>query len=154
MHKHVAPITGVKTDYTIKFSSPIYITDTTEQTLSSNTFTYAGQTCELTDIVSSVFPNRTVQIRNASTKVIVNSNAGTITPTTGTITLNQIQIDSITTLLIFADPNSNDIAPKFNQLVSIESDETPGITVTGEEDTISTLGSVGAATYTTFSRHE
>ena len=57
-------------------------------------------------------------------------------------------------MFVYVDPNSFDIAPKFNQLVSIEQDETPGVTVTGEEDTISTLGSVGAATYTTFSRHE
>ena len=70
------------------------------------------------------------------------------------VDLNQIKIDSVATLLIFVDPNSNDIAPKFNQLVSIEKDETPGIVVTGEEDTIATLGSVGASSYTTFSRHE
>lgn len=154
MHKHIAPITGVPSDYAIKFSSPIYITDTTEQTFSSSTFTYAGQECEFSDIKSATYPNRTVQIRNATTKAIVNSNAGTITPTTGMINLNQIQIDSTGTLFVYVDPNSYDIAPKFNQLVSIEQDETPGVTVTGEEDTISTLGSVGAATYTTFSRHE
>lgn len=154
MHKHIAPITGVASDYAIKFSSPIYVTDTTEQTFSSSTFTYQGQECEFTDIKSPTYPNRIVQIRNASTKAIVNSNAGTIMPTTGMIQLNQIQIDSTGTLFVYVDPNSFDIAPKFNQLVSIEQDETPGVTVTGEEDTISTLGSVGAATYTTFSRHE
>ena len=154
MHKHIAPITGVASDYKIQFSSPIYVTDTTEQTFSSSTFTYEDQECEFTDIVSPTYPNRIVQIRNATTKAIVNSNAGTIMPTTGTIELNQIQIDSTGTLFVYVDPNSFDIAPKFNQLVSIEQDETPGVTVTGEEDTISTLGSVGAATYTTFSRHE
>jgi hypothetical protein len=154
MHKHVAPVTGTVADYAIKFSSPIYKTDTTEQTLSSSTFTYSGQSCELTDIPSATYPNRIVQIRNVSTKAIVNSAAGTITPATGMINLTQIKIDSIASLLVYADPDSYDIAPKFNQLVSIEQDETPGVTVTAEEDTISTLGSVGAATYTTFSRHE
>ena len=154
MHKHVAPITGETRDYAIKFSSPIYQTSTTEQTITSSTFTYAGQGCELTDIASNTYPNRIVQIRNATTKAIINPAAGTITPTTGMVDLNQIKIDSVATLLIFVDPNSNDIAPKFNQLVSIEKDETPGIVVTGEEDTIATLGSVGASSYTTFSRHE
>jgi len=84
----------------------------------------------------------------------VNPSAGTITPTTGMVDLTQIKIDSIATILIFVDPDSNDIAPKFNQLVSIEQDETPGIVVVGEEDTIAALGSVGASSYTTFSRHE
>jgi len=70
------------------------------------------------------------------------------------VNLTQIQIDSVATLLIFVDPDSNDIAPKFNQLVSIEKDQTPGIVITGEADSIAALGSVGASSYTTFSRHE
>lgn len=154
MHKHVPPVTGTVADYSIKFSSPIYKTDTTEQTISSSTFTYDGQTCELTDIPSGTYPNRIVQIRNFTTKAIVNAAAGTITPATGMVNLTQIKIDSIASILVYVDPDSYDIAPKFNQLVSIEQDETPGVTVTGQEDTIATLGSVGAATYTTFSRHE
>jgi hypothetical protein len=154
MHKHVSPITGEIRDYPIKFSSPIYRTSSTEQTLSSSKFTYAGQECELSDIASDTYPNRIVQIRNASTKTILNSAAGTITPTTGMVNLTQIQIDSVATLLIFVDPDSNDIAPKFNQLVSIEKDQTPGIVITGEADSIAALGSVGASSYTTFSRHE
>ena len=154
MHKHVSPISGEIRDYPIKFSSPIYRTSTTQQTISSSQFTYAGQQCELTDIPSATYPNRIVQIRNASTKAIVNPSAGTITPTTGMVDLTQIKIDSTATILIFVDPDSNDIAPKFNQLVSIEQDETPGIVVVGEEDTIAALGSVGASSYTTFSRHE
>jgi hypothetical protein len=153
MHKHVPVRTGVSTNYTVNFSSPIYITNTTEQTLSSSTFSYDGQICELTDIPSAVYPNRIVQIRNYNTKAIVNNNAGTIEPVEGIIRLIDVRINSIEPLLIFASPDSNDIAPKFNQLVSIELDDTPGVTVTGEEDTIATLGSVGAASYTTFSRH-
>ena len=153
MHKHVPVRTGVSTNYIINFSSPIYITNTTEQTLSSSTFSYEGQICELTDISSEVYPNRIVQIRNYNTKAIVNNNAGTIEPVEGIVRLINVRINSIEPLLVFASPDSNDIAPKFNQLVSIELDDTPGVTVTGEEDTIATLGSVGAASYTTFSRH-
>ena len=68
--------------------------------------------------------------------------------------LSEIIIQSSAVLLIFVTPNSNDIAPKYNQIIQIEFDETPGITVTGEEDLIATLGAQGAATYTTFPRHE
>ena len=154
MHKHVSVVTGEIRDYNIKFSSPIYQTSTTETTISSSEFTYDGQECELSDIPSTTFPNRIIQIRNATTKAIINAAAGTIIPTTGMVNLTQVKVDSVAALLIFVDPNSNDIAPKFNQLVSIEKDETPGIVVTGEEDTIATLGSVGASSYTTFSRQE
>ena len=94
------------------------------------------------------------EILNAETDAIVRADAGTIYPTTGKIELKNLLIESSDVILIFADPNSNDIAPKYNQLVSIEQDETPGITVVGEEDTITTLGSAGTSHYTTFSRHE
>ena len=153
MHKHVQVFTNVSTNYIINFSSPIYVTDTNERTLESSSFSYNGQICELSDIPSDVYPNRTVQIRNVSTKAIVNINAGTIEPIAGIVRLIGVKITSIDPLLIYATPNSNDIAPKFNQLVSIEFDDTPGVTVTGEVDLIATLGSVGAASYTTFSRY-
>jgi hypothetical protein len=47
-------------------------------------------------------------------------------------------------------PNSNDIAPKRNQLLSIDLQE---VVVVGENDTIAVAGSSGAVVYTTTSRH-
>jgi len=154
MHKHLSPATNIISDYTLQFSSPIYLNATSEYTISSNTFTYLGIVCELIDIPdTNNFPNRIIQIRNASTRAVINANAGTIYPLEGIVKLNQIRFESTGIVLIFVTPNSNDIAPKFNQIVNIEFDETPGITITGEEDLIATLGAQGAASYTTFSRH-
>jgi hypothetical protein len=155
MHKHVTPVTNVKTDYDMKFASPIYITATNDYTISSNKFTYESVTCDLIDIPDpNDFPNRIVQIRNVNSDAIVNAAAGVIYPLQGRVLLSEIIIQSSTVLLVFVTPNSNDIAPKYNQIIQIEFDETPGITVTGEEDLIATLGAQGAATYTTFPRHE
>ena len=155
MHKHIAPVTNVKTDYDMIFASPIYITATNDYTISSNKFTYESATCDLVDIPDpNDFPNRIVQIRNVNSGAIVNAAAGIIYPLQGRVVLSEITIQSTAVLLIFVTPNSNDIAPKYNQIIQIEFDETPGITVTGEEDLIATLGAQGAATYTTFPRHE
>lgn len=154
MHKHVAPTTNVKSDYNLKFASPIYLTSTNDYTISSNTFTYAGATCDLIDIPdTNDYPNRIIQIRNVSSGAIVNRSAGSIYPNQGRVILRQLIIESSDVILIFVTPNSNDIAPKYNQIVQIEFDETPGISVTGEEDLIATLGAQGAAVYTTFPRH-
>ena len=155
MHKHLMPIQGVTTDYKLQFCSGIYITDSAEVVMSSSTFTYAGSAnAVFTDVSdASDLPNRTVKIIDNITKAVLLENAGKIFVTAGRIELTQIKFESSAIVKIFAEPESRDIAPKFNQLVSIESDDTPGITVTGEVDLIATLGAVGAASYTTFSRH-
>jgi len=155
MHKHVAPITNIESTYEMTFASPIYITATDDYTISSNSFTYKSVTCDLIDIPDpNDYPNRIVQIRNVNSGAITNPAAGYIYPLDGKVVLDKITIQSSDVLLIFVTPNSNDIAPKYNQIINIEFDETPGITVTGEEDKIAILGAQGAATYTTFPRHE
>ena len=155
MHKHLMPIQGVTTDYKLQFCSGIYITDSNEVVMTSSEFTYGGSpNAVFTDVSDmSDVPNRTVKIINNITKAVLLENAGKIYVNDGRIELTQIKFDSSAVVKIFAEPESNDIAPKFNQLVSIEFDDTPGITVTGEVDLIATLGAVGAASYTTFSRH-
>ena len=155
MHKHLMPIQGVVTDYKLQFCAGIYITDSNEVVMSSSEFTYGGSSnAVFTDVADTAdLPNRTIKIINNITKAVLLENAGKIYVNDGRIELTQIKFDSSAVVKIFVEPESNDIAPKFNQLVSIESDDTPGITVTGEIDLIATLGAVGAASYTTFSRH-
>jgi len=66
-----------------------------------------------------------------------------------------LKIDSTELFKIYVSPESNDIAPKFNQLVKIETDDADDpINITGEIDTIATQGSSGASIYTTFARHD
>ena len=154
MHKHLNPSTNVLSDYVLKFSSQIYLNSTDEYTMSSNTFTYNNITSDLVDIPDvNNYPERIIQIRNASTKAIIRQNVGRIYPLSGIVKLNGIIIESKAPILIFVTPNSNDIAPKFNQVINIEFNEIPGVTVTGEEDLIASLGAQGAALYTTFNRH-
>ena len=154
MHKHMDPISGTPASYTLKFSSPMYKSDSNESIISTNKFTVNDIECVATDIPIAGSVNHQVQIVSASTGNVVISNAGTVYVDEGRVEFTSLQIDSTEEILVYASPDSNDIAPKFNQIVKIELDETPGITVTGEEDLIATLGSAGASEYTTFPRHD
>lgn len=154
MHKHVEPIVGTPTSYDLQFSSAIYESDSDEEVISTNTFIINGIECKGGDLpIPGDFPNREVVIRSASTNEILYRDAGIIYPRSGRIVMNELTVESSNTILVFCSPDSNDIAPKFNQLVKIELDETPGVEVTGEEDLIATLGSTAAAEYKTFPRH-
>jgi len=154
MHKHMDPISGTPATYTLQFSSPMYKSDSNESIISTSQFTVNGIECVATDIPIAGSVNHQIQIVSASTGNIVIANAGTVYVDEGRVEFTSLQIDSTAEVLIYASPDSNDIAPKFNQIVKIEMDETPGITVTGEEDLIATLGSAGASEYTTFPRHD
>lgn len=154
MHKHLNPITGVNATYTLNFSSPMYKSESNENVISTNEFTINGTECVATDIAITGSTNRQIQIVSAQTGNVIIANAGTVYVDEGKIVFTSLNIESTSEVLIFANPDSNDIAPKFNQLVKIEFDETPGITITGEEDLIATLGSAGASEYTTFARHD
>jgi hypothetical protein len=153
MHKRIVPITGVASNYTINFASPLYITDTAEETLSSSTFTVGTTEVVIGDtLVGDGTNNRTVQLKNASTGDIVNANIGILYPATGVLELQNLNVASTANILIYADPASYDIAPRYNQLIDIEFSDSPGITVTGEEDTIAMLGTSGSVNYNTFNR--
>ena len=155
MHKHIFPIAGVVSSYNIKFSAPMYLSDSDESIISSNTFhtDSLGTEGTFTDIAIAGSTNRQVQVVSATTGNVIIANAGTVNPTAGTISLS-LNIASTAVIKIYAKADSNDIAPKFNQLVAIELDDPEdSITVTGEIDTIATQGSGGAANYTTFPRH-
>ena len=155
MHKHIFPIAGVVSSYNIKFSAPMYLSDSDESIISSNTFhtDSLGTEGTFTDIAIAGSTNRQVQVVSAATGNVIIANAGTVNPAAGTISLS-LNIASTAVIKIYAKADSNDIAPKFNQLVAIELDDAEdAIEVTGEIDTIATQGSGGAANYTTFPRH-
>ena len=154
MHKHMDPISGVPATYELKFSSPLYKSESDESVISTNNFTVNGIECTAIDIPIAGSVNHQIQIVSASTGNVVIANAGTVFVDEGKVEFTSLQIDSANTVLVFAKPDSNDIAPKFNQLVNIEFDATPGITISGEVDLIATLGSSGASEYTTFARHD
>jgi hypothetical protein len=155
LHKHIFPVPGINASYNVKFSSPIYVSDSDEAVLTSNEFTAYNTQVTLTDVPIVGSTNRQINVISAVTGAIILANVGTIYPERGVIEIPSLQIDSTELFKIYVSPESNDIAPKFNQLVKIETDDADDpIIVTGEIDTIATQGSSGASTYTTFARHD
>ena len=88
-------------------------------------------------------------IDSNNTPIVGESNIGTLTLNTGTITLNAFGVDSDTNISIDLLPKSNDIVSRRNQLIRID---TPRINVYGEVDTIAIGGSSKSIDYNTFSR--
>jgi hypothetical protein len=81
--------------------------------------------------------------------VVVISDAGTIDIEKGIVVLNNFRPDTTDTIRIIVEPNSLDLAPKRNQLISIDSLR---VRITPEIDTIALSGSAGTIKYTTTSR--
>jgi hypothetical protein len=155
LHKHVSPISGLTSSYNMQFSAPIYISDSDESVLTTSEFTVNNTQVVATDVQIVGSPNRSINIVSASTSNIILANVGTIYPASGKIEIPSLKIDSTGIVKFYVSSESNDVAPKFNQLVKIEVDDPEDtISVTGEIDTIATQGSTGASTYTTFARHD
>ena len=88
-----------------------------------------------------------------NTKITTITDIGYINAPEGLVVLNNFAPSAIdgNYITITTIPNSNDIAPKRNQLIKIVMDD---VTVTGEVDTIATGGTPAGIGYTTTSRHE
>ena len=95
--------------------------------------------------------NRTVIIYKVvdSQNVTVIADAGLMEPTLGKVTLNNFKTNNNTAIRVTVLPNSLDLAPKRNQLISIDNTY---VQITPEIDTIAVAGSSGSITYTTTSR--
>ena len=81
--------------------------------------------------------------------VTVVNNAGNVDHVKGIITLNNFIPDDTSSIRITVTPDSLDLAPLRNQLISIDPLR---VTVTPSVDTISVSGSSGTINYSTTSR--
>jgi hypothetical protein len=95
--------------------------------------------------------NRTVIIYKVvnSQNVTVIADAGLMEPTLGKVTLNNFKTNNNTAIRVTVLPNSLDLAPKRNQLITIDN---TFVQINPEIDTIAVAGSSGSITYTTTSR--
>ena len=81
--------------------------------------------------------------------ITVINDAGLLETEKGKLTLNNFRPDTTTAIKITVVPDSLDIAPSRDQLLSIENGS---VSITPEIDTIAVSGSSGAVSYTTTSR--
>lgn len=155
MQKRFVPTIGTPQKYQLEFSSPMYTTRSTEEVVSSSPFVINGFTNYIEDINPTGLTQHQLQIYRLvnNQKIVTVADAGFITPETGIFVLNSFNPESFTGdyITITASPNSNDIAPKRNQLLQIDMNQ---VTVQPQIDTIATGGVVAGIGYQTVPRHE
>ena len=160
MQKRFVPEIGTAQKYTLTFSSPLYTSNSNEKIISSTSFTYNGFTQFLQDLPQSdetatdADGSHTLQIYRlvGDTKQVTVVNAGYLIAEEGILVITAFNPSAITGpyIAITAMPNSNDIAPKRNQLLQIDMSLT---TITPEVDTIATGGTIAGIGYATTARH-
>ena len=158
MQKRFVPTIGISQKYELEFSSPLYTTRSTEEIISSSVFQLNGFDSYFENVqpdpTSGVTRHRLQIYRLLNNQKIVQvTDAGYIIPEEGIVAIEGFNPDSFTGsyITITSVPNSNDIAPKRNQLLQIDMNQ---VTVEPQIDTIATGGVVAGIGYETVPRHE
>ena len=152
MFQNITPVNNALNNFSLSFSSPFF------QSGNSTTFLISSSAFKINNvdhffgdepITDSTKRNVIVYkvVNDVNTTVI--KSAGEIDVDKGTIVLNNFTPDAVTPIKITVLPNSLDLGPKRDQLISIDNSF---VVITPEIDTIAVAGSAGSIDYTTTSR--
>ena len=153
MAKYFTPTTTATNYVELQYPSTIYRTTSSNPIMISSSFDIDGVEHYLSDEPnpSSVSSGRIVYLyRRTSAGAIKVRQAGSIDPTSGLVIISGFTPDTNAQIRIEVQPDSNDLAPKRNQLLSLDA---AYVTVSGDIDTIAVAGPSGVIRYSTFSRH-
>lgn len=119
--------------------------------ITSNSFSYNGETVFIGDESSGIANRRRVFLFKivGDVRVKVKSNVGYLDTASGTLYLNSFTVQTQSAVRVRVKPATLDIAPKRNQLLNIDMNET---SVFGEVDSIAVAGSSGANSYNAYLR--
>ena len=154
MFQNITPsnVSTLPNDFNLSFTSPFYQSgNSTAFILTSSAFKINNVDHFFGDIPITGSTQRQVivyKVVNLENVTVIN-NAGIIDVLKGTITLHSFLPDATTAIKITVLPNSLDLAPKRDQLISIDNNS---VVITPEIDTIAVAGSAGSITYNTTSR--
>ena len=151
MFMNITPSNNSANNFELRFVEPFYRNGGNTHTISSTPFILNGETVYFGDSPISGTEDRKVIVYKivSGENVTVINNAGTVDHQKGIITLNSFIPDTTASIRITVIPNSLDLAPLRNQLISIDPLR---VTVTPSVDTISVSGSSGTINYSTTSR--
>ena len=152
MFQNITPLNNADNNFSLSFVAPFYQSgDSTTFILSSTAFKINNVDHFFGDVPISGSTNRTVIVYKVvnNTNVTEIADAGIIDVLKGTVTLNSFRPDTTDVIKITILPNSLDLAPKRDQLISINNNS---VVITPEIDTIAVAGSAGSITYNTTSR--
>ena len=159
MHKTITPLaTTDLNNHTLNFTGTFYVSgSSSDSVISSSAFQingvdhFFGDEAVADQVARRVYAYKLVN----SLEVKTIADCGTVTSSSGKIVLNNFVPTDATGNTVYTDikitvkPDSLDIAPKRDQLLSINA---AGVIVTPEIDTISVSGSTGSIDYTTTAR--
>ena len=152
MFQNITPSNNSDNNFSLTFVAPFYQSgNSTAFILTSSPFKINGVDHFFGDIPINGSTKRTVIVYKVVNlvNVTVIPNAGEIDVDKGSIILNNFRPDDTTAIKITVLPNSLDLAPKRDQLISIDNSS---VVITPEIDTIAVAGSAGSITYNTTSR--
>ncbi len=152
MFQNITPVNNALNNFSLSFSSPFF------QSGNSSAFLISSSAFKINN-VDHFFGDEPITDstkRNVIVYKVVNEvnttvikSAGEIDVDKGTILLNNFTPDTTDNIKITVLPNSLDLGPKRDQLISIDNSF---VVITPEIDTIAVAGSAGSIDYTTTSR--
>jgi hypothetical protein len=152
MFQNITPANNALNNFSLSFSSPFF------QSGNSSAFLISSSAFKINN-VDHFFGDEPITDstkRNVIVYKVVNEvnttvikSAGEIDVDKGTILLNNFTPDTTDNIKITVLPNSLDLGPKRDQLISIDNSF---VVITPEIDTIAVAGSAGSIDYTTTSR--
>ena len=153
MKKRFVPTLNTERRYSLQFSSSFYTTSSNEQIMTTTEFTYLDRQCTLRDTLS-VDGTRVVQIvtGTGSSQRVLNNDVGYLDEENGLVVLTGFNPSAFVGnyIEITVSPESNDLAPRRNELLNILVDDCK---ISGEVDTMITGGTSAGIDYTTTPRH-
>ena len=152
LFKTLTPINTASNNFNVTYPGSFYVPNgVDESVITSTSVTIGGVETFFADKAITGSTNRQIfafRLQDTA-KVTTIDNCGTVNPAEGSIILNNFIPDNTNTFRISVIPLSNDIAPKRDEILSIDATRT---TMTAEEDSIAVSGSSGSVTYGTTSR--
>ena len=152
LFQSITPLTSISNNFKLVYPGSFYVPGGAEESVITSTpFKFGGIDNYFADTAIPNSSNRKIFAYKlvGSTKVTTINDCGVVNPSEGTITLNSFIPDDTTAIRINVTPDSLDIAPKRDEILSIDSTRT---TMTADKDTIATSGSSGSINYSTTSR--
>ena len=152
MFQNITPITTANNVFNLTFTSSFFQSgDSKRFVLNSSAFLINGVQHFFGDEPISDSTKRRVFVFKVVDKknITVIANAGEIDVEKGKISLQNFKPDTTAPIKLTLLPNSLDLAPKRDQLLTIDNSS---VVITPEIDTIATSGSAGSINYTTTSR--
>ena len=163
LYKYIIPTLSSALKYTLSFNNAFYNPHSGHNSdaggvISSTGFKISGDTVNEHFLDDDGAGNIRLYYLNGTTRIYTTSTYGTVSYTTGEVILTSANITSIsnvdgvasTQIRVFAIPNSNDIVPVRNQVLSID---TTNSTITGDVDTVESGSSEAGTSYTTTSSY-